>query len=142
MKNDWLFPVLIMDNFNFCISAKNCFMKKSFILLVSLFLIGIVSGNSQTTKKETPPPPPPKVDIKKFVHPIVTVKGKMADDFYERNPSVTEILRQGNVVILKKKDGTSEKYDLSKKDQDKNFTEKYGVSPIPPPPPPKTKSKA
>ena len=108
-------------------------MKKSFILLVSLLVIGILSGNSQTTNKEVPPPPPPKVDIKKVAPPITTVTGKMADDFYKSNPSVTEVLRQGNVVILKKKDGTTEKYDLSKKDEDKSFTEKYGASPIAPP---------
>ena len=28
---------------------------------------------------------------------------------------------------------------MSKKEEDKNFTEKYGVSPIPPPPPPPPK---
>ena len=108
-------------------------MKKSLILLVSLIVIGALSGNSQTPKKEAPSPPSLKVDMKKVAPPIVTAEGEMADDFYKRNPSVIEVLKQGNVVILRKKDGTTEKYDLSKKDENYVFTEKYGASPIPPP---------
>jgi len=68
--------------------------------------------------------------------PVITVKGKIADDFYMRNPTVTGISRKGNVITLKMKDGTNEKYDMNKKEEDKSFTEKYGISPIPPPPPP------
>ena len=57
---------------------------------------------------------------------------------FTKNPSVAGISRQGNIITIKKKDGTTEKYDTSKKEEDKSFTEKYGVSPIlPPPPPPK-----
>ena len=108
-------------------------MKNSFILLVSLLVIGVLSGNSQTPSKEAPSSPPPKVNLKKVAAPIVTAEGTMGNDFYKRNPSVTEALRQGNIIILKKKDGTTEKYDFSKKDQNKSFTEKYGASPIPPP---------
>ena len=87
---------------------------------------------------KTPPPLPPKIIIDEKVQvkepPVVTVKGKMADEFYTRNPSVTEISRQGNIITLKLKDGTKEKYDMNKKEEDKSFTEKYGASPIPPPP--------
>jgi len=72
---------------------------------------------------KNPPPPPPKIII------------EMADEFYTRNPSVAEISRQGNIITLKMKDGTKEKYDMNKKEEDKSFTEKYGASPIPPPPP-------
>ena len=89
------------------------------------------------------PPPPPKIIIDEKVQvkepPVVTVKGKMADEFYTRNPSVTEISRQGNIITLKLKDGTKEKYDMNKKEEDKSFTEKYSASPIPPPPPPPPK---
>jgi hypothetical protein len=78
--------------------------------------------------------------------PVITVSGKMADEFYARNTTVSEISRQGNIITLKMKDGTTEKYDMSKKEEDKSFTDKYGTSPIPPPPPPpkviKTKSRA
>ena len=92
---------------------------------------------------KVPPPPPPKIIIDEKVQvkepPVVTVKGKMADEFYTRNPSVTEISRQGNIITLKMKDGTKEKYDMNKKEEDKSFTEKYGASPIPPPPPPPKK---
>ena len=131
---------------------KKLFMKKIFALAASLILV-VVSANSQSEKKEPPPPPPkPKKEVVKFEPPkivvdeevnttkpkeppVVTVKGKVADDFYERNPSVSDISRQGNIISLKKKDGTFEKYDMNKKEEDKSFTEKYGVSPIPQPPP-------
>ena len=131
-------------------------MKKIFALAASLVLV-IVSANSQSEKKEPPPPPPkPKKEVMKFEPPkivvdeevnatkskeppVVTVKGKVADDFYERNPSVSDISSQGSIISLKKKDGTIEKYDMSKKEEDKTFTEKYGVSPIPPLPPPPPK---
>ena len=139
------------------IYLKNCFMKKIFAVAASLILV-VVSANAQSEKKEPPPPPPkPKDEIVKFTPPkivkdeevqvkdapIITIKGKEADVFYKRNPSVVDISRQGNIVILKMKDGRIEKYDMSKKEEDKSFTEQYGVSPIPPPPPPpKKKSKA
>jgi len=139
-------------------------MKKILGIAASLILV-IVSANAQSEKKEPPPPPPkPKDEVVKFtppkivkdetvqvidekvkvtVAPVITIKGKMADDFYKRNPSVAGISRKGNVITLKKKDGTTEKYDMSKKEEDKSFTEMYGVSPIPPPPPaPKQKTKA
>jgi hypothetical protein len=88
-----------------------------------------------------------KVNVSKPKEPpVITVKGKLADDFYTRNPNVAGISRQGSVITIKKKDGKTEKYDMDKKEEDKRFTEYYGVSPIPPPPPPpkviKTKSKA
>jgi len=131
-------------------------MKKIFTLAASLILV-VVSANSQSEKKDPPPPPPkPKKEVVKFdppkivadeevnsakpkEPPVVTVKGKAADDFYERNPSVSDISRQGNIISLKKKDGKIENYDMSKKEEDKSFTEKYGVSPIPSPPPPPKK---
>ena len=120
-------------------------MKKIFAMAASLVLV-VISANGQTEKKEPPPPPPkPKEEVTyKIVKdeeikkpPVMKVTGKMADEFYAKNPSVSDISRQGNVITLKMKDGTTEKYDMTKKDEDKNFTEKYGVSPIPPPPPPK-----
>jgi len=94
--------------------------------------------------KVSPPPPKPKEQVKyKIVKneeikkpPVIKVTGKMADEFYEKNPSVSDISGQGNIITLKMKDGTTEKYDMSKKEEDKSFTDKYGKSPIPPPPPP------
>ena len=102
-----------------------------------------------------PPPPKSKNEIVKFTPPkivkdeevqvkevpVITIKGERADDFYKRNPTISEISRKGNIITLKMKNGTTEKYDMSKKEEDKSFTEKYGVSPIPPPPPPKPASK-
>jgi hypothetical protein len=110
----------------------------------------IVRDKEVQVKTEPPPPAKPKDEIIKFIPPkivkdeevqvkeipVITITGKRADEFYKRNPSVAGISRQGNIVTIKRKDGTSEKYDMSKKEDDKSFTEKYGVSPIPPPPPP------
>jgi hypothetical protein len=153
-----------MEKSHIGIYLKNCFMKKILAVAASLILV-VVSANSQSEKKEPPPPPPkPKEEVKYKVvkeekvkntsptvieekvnaskplePPVVTVKGKGADDFYKRNPTVSGISRQGSVITIKKKDGTTEKYDMNKKEEDKSFTEKYGVSPIPPPPPPPPK---
>ena len=126
-------------------------MKKILGIAASLILV-IVSANAQSEKKEPPPPPPkPKDEVVKLTPPKIVkdeevqVKAppppppkiiiEMAEDFYTRNPSVAEISRQGNIITLKMKDGTKEKYDMNKKEEDKSFTEKYGASPIPPPPP-------
>jgi hypothetical protein len=147
-----------MENFKVCISTRNCFMKKIMIPLI-LLIVGITS-NAQSPKKD-PPPPPPMVETVKFdppkiikdeevnvnkpkEPPVIKVSGLSDDDFYKRNPSVSDISSKGNVISLKKKDGTTEKYNMSKKEEDKSFTEKYSVSPIPPPPPPPkvVKSKA
>lgn len=127
---------------------KTAVMKKIFAITSSLFFV-VVAVNAQDEKQKPPPPPPPKPkevvkynaikDEKEKTQPVVKVKGKMADEFYEKNPSISDISRQGNVITLKMKDGTTEKYDMSKKEEDKNFTDKYGRSPIPPPPPPKPK---
>ena len=127
-------------------------MKKILIVPASLFII-VVTASAQVEKNEPPPPPPkPKAEVKyttaKIVHdekinkaypaepPVITMRGKNADEFYERNPMVSGISRQGSVITITKKDGSIEKYDTGKKEEDRSFTEKYGVCPIPPPPPP------
>ena len=116
-----------MEKNHLGIYLKNCFMKKIFAVAASLILV-VVSANSQSEKKEPPPPPPPpkKIDI-------VIAKGEKADAFYKQHPSVTEISSQGNTLMLKKTDGATEKYDMSKKEEHKRFTKTYGSSPIPPP---------
>ena len=131
-----------MENFKPRISTRNCFMKKIMIPLI-LLVVGITS-NAQSAKKEPPPPPPqPKNEIVKSEPPKIKVSGPLDDDFYKRNPSVSNFSRQGNIITLKKKDGKIEKYDMRKEEEDISFTEKYGVSSIPPPPPPKVvKSRA
>jgi len=120
-------------------------MKKVFGFAASLILV-IVSANAQKEKKEPPPPPKQTTIIDEKIKvkepPVITIKAKMADEFYKRNPSVSEISRQGSIITLKKKDGTEEKYDTTKKEQEKSFTEQYGIFPIPPPPLRKRKSKA
>jgi hypothetical protein len=125
-----------------CISPEIFIMKKTLTGLVAFLLIGIAT-KAQSEKEIKTPPPPPKIMVDEKVKepPVITVKGKMADEFYKRNPSVVGISRQRNIITLKKQDGAIEKYDMAKKEEDKSFTEKYGVSPIPPPPPPPKKSK-
>ena len=114
-------------------------MKKALTAAASIFLV-VIAANAQSEKEKPPPPPPPPRIVKdgKMIKkpPVITVNGKMADEFYTRNPSVADISRQGHIITLKKKDRTIEKYDMSKKEEHKDFSEKYGVSPIPPPPPP------
>lgn len=125
-------------------------MRKVYALLPALVFVCSIAANAQSEKKEPPPPPKPKNETTKFTPPkivideevevkeppVITVKGELDDEFYKRNPSVAGITRQDDIIILKKKDGTTEKYNLSKKEDYKSFTEKYGASPIPPPPPP------
>lgn len=127
-----------MEKIRHSIFSKNCIVKKIIAAGASLFLV-IVSANAQTEKKDPPPPPPPNVDLTKFTPPIIIAKGEKADDFYNRNPSVKEISRQGNKIILKLKDGTKQEYNVNNKDEIKGFTDEYGESPLPPPPtaPPK-----
>ena len=121
-------------------------MKKILIPLVLLIVGKAVNAQSEEKK---PPPPPPKKEVVKFKppvivkdselkdQPVITVSGKKADEFYKKNPSVSEISRQGNMITIKKKDGKDEKYDLGSKEGSRIFKEKYGESPIAPPPPPK-----
>jgi hypothetical protein len=134
----------------------NFIMKKTLTGLIAVVIISAAAyAQSEKQIKPPPPPPPPKIEkkelppppppptntlidekIKVEEPPVIIIKGKMANEFYNRNPSVTEISRKGNIITLKKKDGTEEKYDMSNKEEDKSFTDKYGVSPIPLPPPP------
>lgn len=111
------------------------------IPLVLLF-VGVAS-NAQSEKKAPPPPPPKPLDEKVLYEvikepPPVVIKKELLEDFYNTNPSLEKITSTGSVITLKFKNGTIEKYDMKKKEDDKSFTEKYGVTPIPlPPPPPK-----
>ena len=117
-------------------------MKKIIIPLI-LLVVGITS-NAQSAKKELPAPPPqPMNEVVKSEPQKIKASEPLDDDFYKRNPSVSNFSRQGNIITLKKKDGKIEKYDMSKEEEDISFTEKYEVSSIPPPPPPKVvKSRA
>src|SRR5262245_39109701 len=116
-------------------------MKRSLLLLTCLVGITITTQAQKDEPLPPPPPPPPKVEIVKYNTPVIEVTGAKADAFYKRNPAVSSISRQGNVITLKMKDKTTEKYNMSKKEEEKNFTDKYGESPIPNPPPPPPKPK-
>jgi len=119
-------------------------MKKSIAMIFCLAMAGI-SLNAQSKKqKEPPPPPPPKVEAVKFKPPVIVKDEEMAD-FYDRNPSVSELKwkpQQKLVVIFKDKEKKEEEYDISNETEENSFKEKYGVVPksvAPPPPPPKPK---
>lgn len=150
-----------MEYLEACISPEIFYMKKTLTGLIAVLIIGLGAATAQS-EKETKPPPPPKTIIDEKIKvkelpvitvkgdkidekikmkepPTITIKGKIADKFYKQNPSVAEISRQATIITLKMKEGTEEKYDMSKIEEDKSFTEKYGISPIPPPPPPRPK---
>lgn len=97
----------------------------------------------QKTKKFTPPvivkdeaappPPPPEIEVVKFASP----SHKNVAAFYKRNPSVASLgWGPENRIIVRLKNKTIEKYDMSDPGQKKAFTGKYGDAPAPPPPPP------
>jgi hypothetical protein len=115
---------------------------RRFFSILPVVIIGIFLSKNGWAQKtsQPPPPPPPKVNTSKFKPPVITAEGKLANTFYKRNPSVANFSRQGNKMTIKLKNGHVEKYDLDKKDEKKNFTNKYGESPIPAPPKPKVKS--
>jgi hypothetical protein len=111
-------------------------MRKLFCVL-PVVIIGIFLSKNGWAQKPPPPPPPPKVSLNKFTPPVIAAKDKETDAFYKRNPSVANIFRQGNKMTLTLKNGRKEEYDLGKKNEKKNFTDKYGSLPIPPPPTPR-----
>jgi len=110
-----------------------------------------VSSSTKTKTEKSKEKTPPKVDITKFtppkivkdeevqVPPVIIAQGEIADEFYKKYPSVSEVSRQDNTITIKKKGGKTEKYDLNSREGNKIFKEKYGESPIPPPPPPPKK---
>jgi len=110
-------------------------MRKLFGFL-PVFIIGIFLSKNGWSQK-LPPPPPPRVNLKHFTPPTITVKGKEANVFYQRNPTVESISRQGNTITLLLKSGKKEEYNMDKENERKDFANKYGNSPIPPPPPPR-----
>jgi len=99
------------------------------------FVIAIMSAVTVYSQKEPPPPPPPpkppKVAMKE-AGPTVTI-----DEFYKSNPSVSRVypLKEKKIMI-ERKDGTREKYNLSDQIEKENFLNKYGALPLVPPPPP------
>jgi hypothetical protein len=106
-------------------------MKKILFVLVC-------AGTGLCTSAQKPPPPPPappKVVGTIPPPPVVTVQDKQIHEFYKRNPSVTNISRQGTVVTITLKEKTKEKYDLARPSEASGFENKYGECPVPPPPP-------
>jgi len=101
-------------------------MKKILAILIGLFVLAGLKAQQKPTQSS----PPPKV----VEEPVITVTGNEADNFYKRNPAVESISRQGNIITLKMKDNTIQKYDFNNKKEEQDFKTKYGKSPIPTPP--------
>lgn len=112
-------------------------MKKTLTGLIALLFIGAGAANAQSEKQikpPPPPPPPPKVELTKYVPPIIESK-----EFIRRNPSVANIEWSTEKIIVRLKDGKTENYDLRNETEKKAFIDKYGLpptTPLPPPPPP------
>lgn len=112
-------------------------MKKRLpALLVIVFATSAAVSAQEKPPPPPPPAPPPQVEIVKFTPPII-VKDKEMKTFYKRNPAVAGIdFTDGQQVIVRKKNGTKENYDLNDATQKQDFIKKYGALPEPPPPPP------
>lgn len=136
-----------MEIITSCILSKKYTMKKIKAAFPLLLFVGSMTAIAQSQKSIPPPPPPqapPEIVLDKVLNdakpkepPVIKISGERADNFYKKNPSVAEISRQGTIITIEKKDGLVEKYDMSKQEEKRNFTDNYGASPIPPPPPPK-----
>lgn len=120
-------------------------MKKSIAMFFCFAMAGItIHAQSKKQKEPPPPPPPPKVEVVKFKPPVI-VKDDELSEFYDRNPSVSELKWKSPeklIIVFKDKEKKTEEYDLSNETDESSFKEKYGVMPksfVPPPPPPKPK---
>src|SRR5687768_10886399 len=114
-------------------------MKKVFLLAA---MAVSMAAMAQTKKKAPPPPPPPPpvVEIIKIpppppeppAPPPPPALPKEYTDFLDRNPSVKSIHWKNETVVIKKKNGESEKYALSDKGI-RDAEAKYGQLPQAPP---------
>ncbi|HEY1023385.1 MAG TPA: hypothetical protein VGE06_13790 [Flavisolibacter sp.] len=119
-------------------------MKKVFLMAT----LAVSMAAAAQTKKKTPPPPPPPPIVeaatpapppppKPPAPPPPPALPKEYSDFLERNPSVKNLHWKNQTLVIKKKNGETEKYMLN----DEGIREaeaKYGKLPqVPPPPPPK-----
>lgn len=85
--------------------------------------------------QKQPPPPPPPVPAAATVDAPVKV-----DVFLKNNPTIKDVYQEKkDLLIVKLKNGTVEKYNMADINEKKKFADKYGdlpaVSPPPPPPP-------
>ena len=70
-------------------------LYEKIIIPLILLVVGITS-NAQSAKKELPPPPPqPMNEVVKSEPQKIKASEPLDDDFYKRNPSVSNFSRQG-----------------------------------------------
>ncbi len=120
-------------------------MKKSIMVLACLFVsaAGVLSAQSKTEKLPPPPPvePPPAVSKQVAPPPPPAAPKKQKDPqqdaFFKKHPQVKNIhWKDGKIVTITRKDGTSDRYDTSVDTEAEALKEKYGELPVAPPPPP------
>jgi hypothetical protein len=103
-----------------------------YLLAFAITVLRTVTVYSQKEPLPPPPPPkPPKVAMKE-AGPTVTI-----DQFYKTNPPVSRVYPlEEKKIMIERKDGTREKYNLNDQIERKNLLNKYGALPLVPPPPP------
>ncbi|HEV7332098.1 MAG TPA: hypothetical protein VGN63_13770 [Flavisolibacter sp.] len=116
-------------------------MKKVFLLAA---LAVSIAASAQTKKKVPPPPPPvealndipPPPSPKPPLPPPPPALPKDYTDFLSRNSSVKSLHWQNEILVIKKKNGQTERYVLNEQGI-REAEAKYGKLPQAPPPPPK-----
>lgn len=121
-----------MENTYAGILLKTLRMKLLLTVVIGTGLLSAIAVDAQQKpKKDVTKLPPPKE---------VKVNNPLAD-FKERNKDVKTVRwKQGNVMIIEKKNGLVETYRLNNKTDERKAEDIYGTlppSPPPPPPPPK-----
>lgn len=110
--------------------------------MLTVIAIAAITFAAKAEAQKKPPPPPPKPVIENN-----DAHAKM-NAFLKNNPVVTDIyFEKKNLLVVKLKNGKTEKYNMADSDEKKNFIDKYGEDvstflPPPPPPPPPPKPEA
>ena len=114
-------------------------MKHFATLFTCIITAGTITfAQDKKEKALPPPPPPPKIEVVRFIPPVTEI-----NEYYKRNPSVTEVYRNNKKnLVVKLKSNTEEEYDFTNEKMKNAFTEKYGTPPaaLPPPLPEPNKS--
>jgi hypothetical protein len=81
----------------------------------------------------SPAPPPPVPRMPPAIKELLRDEHSM---FLKRNPGVSSVYWDNDSVIIRRKSGKEERYNLADENSMKAATEKYGDIPEAPPPPP------
>ena len=127
-------------------SARVHLLKFMFVLPLLAFVLVAFRGQQERKRQEA------ELLLHESVSPVSdTVPKKSSSPKFQQPRRITRFLKEhqsvedvdwknnntsGNTVILKLKNGKSETYDLSRKEENEDFIKKYGASLVTPPPPP------